>query len=457
MHDVLIVGAGPAGATAARFAAKAGLSVLMLDQSPREKIGDKTCGNAVSVDVFKEVEIDPPRSAYRGLVDGIEVISPDWSVVYRLEQQGAKGMMLDRLEFGQYLLSLALNAGAELEDEFAVTGPIIDGAVVGVRGMDLKHRDKREIRARVVIEASGVGAVIRRNMGEAVDNSMDSDETMVCHRQIRRVERNDSRFLRIYLDQEAAPGGYIWYFPMGDDMVNAGLGVAKGTTNPERAFEAYSRKFVDFKDAELVHAGSGIVPTRRPMIPSVYDGVIFTGDAGFTVDPLHGGGIASSMQAGKIAAQTVVEAMERRDCSMRSLWSYCHSFNTSIGRVHASHDVLRIFLQGLYNEEANFGMKNGVITERDVMDMSSGRPLNLSLNEAIRRLLTAAGKAQLLSKLVRLPGLLKEAEQLYSRFPLGPGPEFEAWRRRDSELHRRAHGQVGGTALARAMAVERGS
>ena len=457
MYDVLVVGAGPAGATAARFAAKAGLSVLMLDQNPMAKIGEKTCGNAISTDVFSELEVDPPRSAYHGLVDGIEIVSPDWNVTYHLEQQGARGMMLDRLGFGQYLLGLALDAGAELRDNFAVTGPIVDKSVAGVRGVNLRRKSREEVGARITVEASGVGAVIRRNMGKDVDNSTDNDETMVCHRQIRNVGGNDSKFLRIYLDQEAAPGGYIWYFPMGGDMVNAGLGVAKGMTNPERAFEVYARKFPGFNRAALVHAGSAIVPTRRPMAPSVHDGIIFTGDAGFTVDPLHGGGIASSMQAGKIAARTLAEAVEEGDYSMKSLWSYCHDFNTTVGRLHATHDVLRIFLQGLYNEEANFGMANRVITEQDVMDMSSGRPFKLSLTDAIRRLLTAAEKTALLGRLARLPSLLKKAEDIYAGFPGEPGRQFEAWKERDSALHRRVHELVGGTALVRAMAAARDS
>ena len=457
MRDVLIIGAGPAGATAARFAAKAGLSVLLLDQSSKGRIGDKTCGNAIGVGVFKEVDINPPKSAYCGLVDGIEVISPDWKMVYRLEQQGEKGMILDRLGFGQYLLQLALDAGAELTDNFAVTGPILDGGVVGIRGVNQKTKSREEHRAKVVVDASGVGAVIRRNLGDLVDNSTDNDETMVCHRQIRRVAEPTTKYSRIYLDQDAAPGGYFWYFPMGDEMVNTGLGVAKGTTSPESAFEAYARKLPELAESKLIHAGSAIVATRRPMSPSVHDGVIFTGDAGFTVDPLHGGGIASSMQAGKIVAETLTEAVEKGDYSARTLWSYCREFNTTVGRIHASHDVLRIFLQGLYNEEANFGMANGVITERDVMDMSSGKPLNLGLTEGIRRLLTGAGKAPLLTKLLRLPGLLKEVEGLYSSFPSGPGPEFQAWKEKDLTVHKRAHEQVGGTALARAMASAKGS
>lgn len=457
MRDVLIVGAGPAGATAARFAAKAGLSVLLLDQSPSERIGDKVCGNAIGLDMFKEVDINPPESAYHGLVEGIEVVSPDWKMVYRLEQQGEKGMILDRLGFGQYLLGLALDAGAELSDSFAVTGPVLDRGVVGARGLNQKTKTKEEHRAKVVVDASGVGAVIRRNLGDLVDNSTEDDETLVCHRQIREVAEPITKYSRIYLDQKAAPGGYFWYFPMGDGMVNTGLGVAKGTTSPEPAFEAYARKIPGLAESRLVHAGSAIVPTRRPMSPSVYDGVIFTGDAGFTVDPLHGGGIASSMQAGKIVAETLVEVIKKGDYSAGTLWSYCRGFNTTVGRIHASHDVLRIFLQGLYNEEADFGMANGIITEQDVRDMSSGRPLNLGLTDGIRRLLTGAGRAPLLAKLLRLPGLLKEAESLYSSFPSGPGPEFQAWRERDLAIHKRAHDQVGGTALAKAMASARGN
>jgi digeranylgeranylglycerophospholipid reductase len=450
MRDVLIVGAGPAGATAARYAAKAGLSVLILDQSPRDKIGDKTCGNALDTGVFRDIDIAPPKAAYYGLVKGIEVVSPDWKTVFRLEQLGESGMMLDRLEFGQYLLSLALNAGAELVDGFAVTGPVLNGGVAGVRGVHQKEKSRDEYRAKAVVEASGVGAVIRRNLGKSVDNSTDDDETMICHRQIRQIVEPITEYSRIYLDQEAAPGGYIWYFPMGDDLVNMGLGLAKGTTNPERAFERYASKIPKFAESKLVHAGSAVVPIRRPMSPSVHEGVIFTGDAGFTVNPLGGGGIAPSMQAGKMAAEALIQAAEKGDYSIKSLWAYCHKFNTTVGRIHASHDILRIFLQGLYNEDANFGMAKGVITQQDVMDVSSGRPLDLGLIGVITRLFAIAGKATLLTKLVRLRGLLSEADALYADFPNAPGPDFQAWRDRDLSLHKRAHELVGGPALAKA-------
>jgi len=457
MRDAVIVGAGPAGTTVARFAAKAGLDVVVVDQSPKDRIGDKICGNAIGTGVFEEIEIDPPRSAYHGFVDGIEIISPDWKVVFRLEQSGAVGMMIDRLGFGQYLLKLALDAGAELVDEFAVTGPLNEGAVAGVRGLDRKHDEKEEYRAKVTVDASGVGAVLRRNLGSSVDNAIDVDETMVCYREIRRVPERITNYSRIYLDQEAAPGGYFWYFPMGDDLANLGLGVVKGTASPEPAFKAYAKRIPGVSESELVHGGASIVPARRPMIPSVHDGIIFTGDAGFTVDPLHGGGLASSMQAGRIAAETLVQAIEKGDCSTESLWRYCHRFNTTVGRVHASHDVLRIFLQGLYNDEANFGMANGIVTQQDVMDMSVGKPLKLSLSEAARRLMVSAGKAALLARLLRLPGLLKEAEDLYASFPESPMAEFVPWKEKDLSLHGRAHKLVGGLALATALGPAKGS
>jgi len=455
MHDVLIVGAGPAGATAARYTAKAGLSVLVLDQNPSDKVGDKTCGNAIGTRVFRDIDIDPPRSAYYGFVKGVEAVSPDRKTVFRLEHPSESGMMLDRLGFGQYLLSLALDAGAELVDGFAVTGPLLDGGVAGVRGIHQKENSKDEYRAKAVVDASGVAAVIRRNLGRLIDNSIDDDEVMVCHRQIRRLAEPTTEYSRIYLDQEAAPGGYIWYFPMGDDLVNMGLGVARGTINPERAFERYASKIPEFAESELVHAGSAVVPIRRPMSPSVHEGVVFTGDAGFTVDPLGGGGIAPSMQAGKMVAEALIQAAEKGDYSIKSLWAYCHKFNATVGRLHATHDILRIFLQGLYNDDANFGLAKGVITQQDLMNVSSGRPLNLGLLGTIRRLLTIAEKPALLAKLVRLRGLLSEADALYADFPNAPGPDFQAWRDRDLSLHKRAHELVGGPALARATAATR--
>jgi len=449
MHDVLIVGAGPAGTTAARYAARAGLSVLILDRNPCDKIGDKICGNAIDTEIFQEVDIDPPKSAYFGFVKGIEAVSPDRNTMFRLELPSRSGMMLDRLEFGQYLLSLALDAGAELVDGFAATGPILDGRVVGVRGVHQREKSRDEYKAKAVVEASGVGAVIRSNLGKLVDNSIDDDEIMVCYRQIRRVVQPNTGYSRVYFDQEAAPGGYVWYFPMGEDLVNVGIGVAKGKTNPEEALEKYASKIQELAESKLVHAGSAVVPIRRPMSPSVYEGIIFIGDAGFTVDPLGGGGIAPSLQAGKMAAEALIQAEEEGDYSTRSLWSYCHEFNTTVGRIHASHDILRIFLQGLYNEDANFAMASGVVTQRDITDVSSGRPLELGLVEMIRRLLAIAGKPALLTKLIRLRELLSEADALYAKFPNAPGPDFQHWRDMDLSLHKRAHELVGGSTFAR--------
>ncbi len=451
MYDVVIVGAGPAGATAARYAAKSGLKVALLDKEPSGRIGDKVCGNALGTGVFAQLGLNPPKSAHYGVVNGIEIISPDRQVTYRLEEEGTSGIMLDRLGFGQYLLQLSIDGGAELHDDFAVTSGIVEnGAVAGVKGKTMSDGRTSEFRAKVTIDASGAGAILRRGLGGLVDNELADDETMVCYRRIVKSDAQYPMFSRIYLNQVLCPGGYFWLFPMGEGLINMGVGVARNTLDPREAYQSFARTIPGIEDSKVIHEGGAIVPTRRPMIPSVWNAILFIGDAGFTVDPITGGGIGASMISGKIAAEAVVASSEADGSSIESLWDFCVRYNEIQGRTYAIEDIVRIFLQGLHNEEADFGMKHRLITEDDIKALMSGRRFVITVLDEAARVAQGIAKAELLVRLAKLSIILDKVSKHYLSFPSSPNQLYE-WKLKDKELHESAHAELGLDTLRKAM------
>jgi len=440
-YDVIVVGAGPAGTMVAAHTAKAGLKTLLIDKEPRNNVGNKVCGNAVSLQHLKNLGLSPPQRAVYGTIDSIEIFSPDLKTKFAFSSEGA-GVELNRLEFGQYLLNIAINNNAEFIDNTAVISPIVErNSVVGVNGVNLKDMSKIEFRGKVVVDASGAAAVLRKKLHEYVDDVLDDDETMVAYREIRRVEKNKDRTFKIYVNQEFSPGGYFWYVPMGENLVNVGIGVARNTIDPRVGYSKFFKLFPELDKSELVHAGSGIVPVRRPMAPAVWNGILFVGDSGYTVDPITGGGIGSSLEAGKIAAESIVKAYEAGSFTSESLWDFSISYNKRIGYRYASLDVLRIALQARNNDEINFVMRSGIVSQDDILKITSGEELKLNFINAFRKAVAGLGHFSLLLLLYKLTKFASKAKSLYYNFP--SFSEFKKWKKEELEFHKLVHEQLG--------------
>ncbi|MEM2841774.1 MAG: geranylgeranyl reductase family protein [Thermoproteota archaeon] len=444
-YDVIVVGAGPAGSTAARYAAKRGLRVLLLDREGEKRIGNKVCGNALGSHHLREVELELPNWTNYGRLLGVKIHAPSGRAHLTVETPEYEAIMLDRLRFGQYLLGLARDAGVELKPDFNATSAVlVDGKVIGVKGVDVKTMEKLEFEANITIDASGVAGVLKRSMMViGLDFALDNDETMVTYREIRRLTApQDPTYADIFLDMDVAPGGYWWLFPMGKEMINVGVGVVKGSVNPRVAFEKILKRNKLLDNSSVLHCGGGIVPTRRPMATMVWNGIVFIGDAGFTVNPLHGGGIGSSMLAGRIAGEVLAEATIRGDFSIKGLWPMNLRYMESYGAKQASLDVMRIFLQGLNNEIINYGIEHQLIKQEDLLATSMGSDLRLNITEKAQRVFSGIGRIGFLLKLNRAAELMRSFKRMYVQYPKDPN-EFESWIKAATSLHEIIHKDLG--------------
>ncbi len=436
-YDCIVVGAGTGGTTTARTLAMKDYKVLLIDKKKKEAVGDKVCGDAIGKHHFDTLNKliglrYPTKEECEANIDGIDVISPDKETILKITGEGVKGYMINRLKFGQRLLDATIDTGVEFLDNTSVISPIYDGDfVAGVLTRSSVSGEKKEIRGQVVIDASGVTAVVRRKLRNSnIERNVQNEDVIICFREIRDLtqEIDDLNYCKIYLTQSIAPGGYVWVFPEGAKRVNVGLGVQNTPNNPHPRQQLYENVLSDplFEGSKVVHKGGGIVPTRRPIWSQVANGLLIVGDAACQVNPIHGGGIGPSMMGGYLAATTVDQALEKGDLSERGLWDYNVNYMKGYGAKQAGLDIFRLFLQLTPDAEMNYGMKHRLLKEEDILNASLGEDLVLNLTEKVKRLFSGIGKLGLLNRLRKISTKMQEIKGLFQNYP---SPEqFEVWK-----------------------------
>jgi len=433
--DSIVVGAGTGGCIAAKTLASAGLNVCLVDRKEKESIGKKVCGDAIGKHHFDNLGLAYPRGReLEGNIKGIKIYSPDLKTIFYLIGEGLTGFMINRYLFGQRLLKDAIDAGAVLLDSTHVSEPIIeDHFVKGVISRNIKTGSKTELRGKVIIDASGHSAIIRSKLPPkiGIESEISKEDQVICYREIRGLKEKmeETDFCEIYLNLKAAPGGYYWIFPKGETKVNVGLGVAMVENFPSPKIQLYQHVLSSslFKSSTVIHGGGGIVPTHRPLDSFVGDGVVVIGDAACQVNPIHGGGIGPSMMGGKIAGEIVAEALGKGEPNRENLWPINVRYMEVYGHKQASLDIFRIFLQGLTDEDLNYGMRYKLIKDEDILTAGMEGDIHLNITDTTRRIFMGFGRFSLLKKLYNMAKMSERVKNLYCEYPSSP-KEFLEWR-----------------------------
>lgn len=332
-YDVVVVGAGPAGSTAAYAAARNGASVLMLDR--RRELGVPVqCGEALAEDILNELEIKPDPQWAVGRTNVVKIVSPSGIEVRISERKvtGKVGYILNRKVFDKYLATRAAKAGADVMVGTFVDELILeDGKPKGVKARGVNGRF--EVAAEVVIAADGVGSRVARWAGLNTTLKLDDIESGIQFQMVG-VDFESPSMMEFYLGSKIAPGGYGWIFPKGDDMANVGLGVL-GSRAQRRPIE-YLRDFVarmpSLSKGKIVEINGGGVPVSEPIKRTVKDNLLVVGDAAHQVNPLTGGGLDSAMRAGNIAGEVGAKAVKEGNTSEKKLKEYEKRWRKSMAR-----------------------------------------------------------------------------------------------------------------------------
>ncbi len=444
--EVIVVGAGTAGAVTAATLASKGIKVALLDKHPKEKIGVKVCGDATSIGHFTRIRPivninDPKGDEIRQKVEGAWLYSPDRKIKFELVEEGGTGIIIDRFKLGMRILNEAIDYGAELYDSTFTKEPIIDqDQVVGVKYRG-KDRNLHDMSGKVVVDASGIGAILRTKLNPEktfMDRELAPKDVCNCYREVRDVEPEieSPGFIRLMFDQELCPGGYLWEFPRGPHSMNAGLGVmSHNKLNAHGQFKKYlEREKALYKDSQLIHGGGGRVPLRRPQDNLVWNGFLLVGDAGTQVKPTDGGGIGISINAAAMAGKTITNALENDNVSLEGLWDYNVDFMTTIAPINAPLAIMKDFIIPLPSSILNTVFHNKIVEGNDLLYGNATGEISGGFIKTLQR--AYRGK-RILRTLLKFRSVIKKmgiARDLYENYPKTP-KAFLAWREKIFKLY----------------------
>ncbi|HEY6952546.1 MAG TPA: NAD(P)/FAD-dependent oxidoreductase [Bacteroidota bacterium] len=309
-YDVIVIGAGPAGSTAARYAAEGGASVLMLEKD-RDVGYPVRCGEAVSHEGLVQF-IEPNPKFIASTVTKFRLVAPNGKeVVPRLD---GVGYVLERRVFDYELAKIAADLGAEVVTK-AYAYDLEKNAKGETCGVRVLIKDVESvIRGKVIIGADGVESRVGKWAG--IDTTCHIRDMESCAQMTISGIHVEEDVLDFYFGDEVSPGGYLWVFPKGKNTANVGIGISVECAKKKSAIR-YLREFVDRKfpnAAVLTHIAGG-VPCAKTCDTIVKNNVMLVGDAAHQVNPTSGGGIVSGMIGGMLAGQVAAEAIGKNDLS----------------------------------------------------------------------------------------------------------------------------------------------
>jgi geranylgeranyl reductase family protein len=324
---VLVVGGGPAGASCAYWLAQAGHDVVLLEKKryPREK----TCGDGLTPRSVKELHDMGLAEELAGFhrFEGLRahafgrVVELAWP---EHPDFPSFGYVITRKDLDQRVAERAAKAGATVWEGAEATGPILeDGLVRGARVTIKDTRSARDVRARYVVVADGANSRFGRSLGTTRNRAFPLGMAM---RGYYESPRHAEPWIESHLDIRDKAGnvlpGYGWIFPVGDGRVNVGIGLlstfnqwkAVNTTHLMESFVEYAPPSWGLSASTSCGAPTGgRLPMAMSVGPHAGPTYLVVGDAGGSINPFNGEGIAYAYETGRMAAAAVDRALTSGD------------------------------------------------------------------------------------------------------------------------------------------------
>ena len=310
--DVLVIGAGPGGGSAALHSARAGLSTMIVEADP--EVGTPVhCGECLSELAVENLDLQIPDHVKALDVKGIRVIFPDGTEKLLTE----KGYVLEKHLFERWLCDEAIGKGAELRLGHRVTS--MERVYNSENQFSYWEIDGKgeefPLQCKSVIDASGVSGAASKllDMGTQIE--------VIAGFQYEILDVENDGYLDFYIWPKYSPHGYVWMIPKEGGRANVGL-----VTTDKKGAIKYLDSFI--KDTYLdgkpavnppwrkegikVRPFGGTIPISGPRSVTVGDGLILVGDAAGFTSPLFEGGSHLALWSGREAAKTIASLLESK-------------------------------------------------------------------------------------------------------------------------------------------------
>ncbi len=291
--DVVVIGAGPAGGSAARSLSAEGLSVLIVDM--RKRVGHPVqCGEAVSATALRENGVSLGQWALCE-VKGIGVHSPSGPEAYVL----VPGYCIDRASFDISLIKEAQTLGASLMTSCTANRVLSNASSYTV------ETSKGPVLCDYVVAADGPRSLIAESLGISLDFRCNVGLQYKFPSSSVNVPED---WLHLFLSEDFG-GGYAWVFPRGPE-VSVGVDVHVAA---KRQLDTFCHS-MGLHPGQRLEVNGGLIPTSRLLSRLGVGGVLVVGDAAGATNPIFGGGIHAALSTGRLAAETILEVRDGDDC-----------------------------------------------------------------------------------------------------------------------------------------------
>ncbi|MBU0496946.1 MAG: NAD(P)/FAD-dependent oxidoreductase [Candidatus Thermoplasmatota archaeon] len=334
IYDVVVVGAGPAGSTAAKFLADQGVKTLLIDKHMYPR--DKPCGGVLSVRTLQRFPYiaDDLIDAYSL---GGSISSSSLRYMAKLQKEIPIAAFVIRKDFDYGLVKYAVQSGATFKD-----GTTVVDIQTKKDAIQINLNDGEVLSSRLVIGADGIWSVVAKNSGLG----QHYPHIGRCLFQEYSVESSlldqyftENRFFQFYL-KFMGINGIGWVFPK-KNSVNIGIGEiqpsALSLKKKPHLKDVYTKYLAILKEKKLIPSTikigamqGGVLPLH-PLEKTFADRIVLCGDAAGLMNPLTGDGIHYAMSSGMFAAEVCTEALEADDTSVAFLSKYQRFWKDDFG------------------------------------------------------------------------------------------------------------------------------